>query len=145
MLALLDCSPLSKAPLAAARVRGARARQELLKSEGGTVSAAKLAKLLGVTPQAVDERRKRVRLLALDRGKHGFMYPVWQVGEDGRTLPGLEKVMAALHGHDPWGKLVFFLTKDPRLKGKRPLDALRIGQLNPVLLAAKTFGEHGSL
>ncbi|ADO76089.1 conserved uncharacterized protein [Stigmatella aurantiaca DW4/3-1] len=133
-------------PLALARVRGLRARQELLSAEGGSVGASDLAKLLEVTRQTVDDRRKAGKLLGVERGKHGYAYPIWQVSEEGQPLKGLEEVLAALRDHDTWSKLNFFLSKDPRLpEHKHPLDALRAGEVDKAVGIAKTYGEHGGL
>src|SRR5947209_8125818 len=52
-------------PLAAARVRGLRAREDLLAQEGGAVSVEEAATLLGISRQSVDNRRRAGRLLAL--------------------------------------------------------------------------------
>jgi len=67
-------------PLAGARVRGLEAKRKLLEGEGGTISSAEAAKLLRVTRQAVDKRRKEGKLLGLEFGRKGFRYPTWQFG-----------------------------------------------------------------
>jgi hypothetical protein len=38
----------------------------------------------------------------------------------------------------------FFLAKNVRLDGDRPLDRLRRGDVDPVVRAARAFGEHGA-
>jgi hypothetical protein len=42
------------------------------------------------------------------------------------------------------GAARFFVTSNDRLGGQRPLDVLRQGALEPVLEAARRFGEHGA-
>jgi DNA-binding XRE family transcriptional regulator len=131
-------------PLARARMRGVRARQQLLEAEGGPVSAAELGKEIGVSRQTVDAWRKARRVLAIERGRRGFAYPAWQA-LDGRLLPGLDLALEALSGTDFWGALNFFLTPDPRIEGKRPLDVLREGDVRDVERLASSHGEHGAL
>ena len=129
--------------LSEARLRGLRERDLLLGAEGGTVPVAEAAKLLRVTRQAVDKRRKAGRLLGLPVGRRGYAYPAWQFSREG-VLPGLEEALQALKGHDPWMKAVFLLNRNTRLGGDSPLHALRKGRVEKVCRAARTFGEHGS-
>jgi hypothetical protein len=105
-----------------------------------------LAKLLGISRQAVDKRRRNNTLLAVQAGGRGYRYPVWQV-VDGRALAGLEDVLEALADHDPWMTLQFFLRENLRLDNQRPLDVLREesdDSLEDVLAAARTYGEQGA-
>lgn len=136
------------APLAAARLRGLRARRELLEAEGGTLGASAVADLLGLSRQAVDKRRQARRLLALSTGRRGYAYPAWQFGEQG-VLRGLPEVLAALGDDDPWMKLSFFLQPHAMLDDggtpTSPLTALRAGQLDAVLRAARAFGRQGAV
>src|SRR4051794_14515870 len=46
-------------------LRGAEIKQELIAEAGGTYSTGEVARLLGVSPQAVQQRRARGRLLAV--------------------------------------------------------------------------------
>ena len=106
-----------------------------------------MGELLGISRQAVDQRRRKGELLALQPGgKRAYRYPAWQL-EEGGTLPGLKNILAILERHDPWMRLQFFLREHPRLGGKRPLDVLREkrgAEMDRVLDAAKTYGEHGA-
>jgi hypothetical protein len=130
-------------PLAKARLRGALAQRELLAADGGALSGAELATLLGVSRQAIDKRRKAGQLLAVELPRRGYLYPAWQVTEAG-VLPGVVEVLAALRAHDAWAQARFFVTGNLRLGGKRPLDRLRRGDVEAVLRVARTFGEHGA-
>jgi hypothetical protein len=131
-----------------AAVRGLRVRQDLLAQEGGLASASELATFFEpqLTRQAVDERRKKRQLVALEDGSGHFKYPVWQV-HDGASLPGLVDVISELDVADQMAVVVFFLQPDPRLKvkGRRPLDIARGGDVKLLLELARTFGEHGAL
>ncbi len=138
MLAKLEESD----PLLRARLRGQQARHALLTREGGTLSAAEVAEVTGISRQAVNKRRQTGRLLALRLGR-SYAYPVWQLaGND--VLPGFPAVLEALAVHDPWMQARFFLNGNPRLDGARPLEELRRGNVAAVLTAAETYGEHGA-
>lgn len=127
-------------PLAAARLRGIEAKRKLLESEGGAVSSAKAAQILKVTRQAVDKRRKEGKLLGLELGKRGYLYPSWQFG-----LKGLEDVLSALEGQDFWGRVSFFLNPNDVLEDETPLGVLtKGGNIDEVIRAAKVYGEHGA-
>ena len=130
-------------PLARARFRGTLEMRRLLNEDGGAFTGRDVAELLGISRQAVDKRRKAGQLLALELPKRGLLYPAWQFAE-GDLLPGLVEVLTALDGHDAWARARFFVTENDRLAGERPLDALRRGQLEPVLQAAHSFGQHGA-
>ena len=127
-----------------ARLRGVRARRELLGAEGGTVSSGQAAELLGITPQAVDKRRRTGKLLALPVGRAYLypLYPVWQFDEGGRggVLGGLEEVLGSFGVEDAWMRASFFLRENGRLDEKRPLDALRDGEIESVERAARLWG-----
>lgn len=132
---------LAEDPLAAARLRGIEARSTLLEQEGGTVPAGELGLMLGgITPQAVNKRRKAGRLLALPVGESRYHYPVWQV-EGGQVLPGFEEVLDVFGVEDPWMRAAFFLGGNARLGGERPLDELRRGNIEAVKRAASAHGE----
>ncbi|HEU0051617.1 MAG TPA: hypothetical protein VFQ39_00525, partial [Longimicrobium sp.] len=81
-------------PLAESIARGAAAKEELLREAGGAWSSAEVGKLLGITRQAVDKRRRNGRLLAV-RNAHGdHVYPIRQFA-DGAVVPGLDRFLSA--------------------------------------------------
>lgn len=126
-------------PLAEARVRGLLAKRWLLEEEGGVSSAEQFGRLLGgLSRQAIDKRRRQGKLLALEAGKRGFVYPVWQI-HDGRTLAGLDRVLAELDDFDPWMQAAFFLNPNSWLSGESPLVQLRTGNVDRVVAAAATY------
>jgi hypothetical protein len=133
----------AKDPLAAARLRGAERQQRLLEVSGGVLGGEEAAKVLGISRQAVDKRRRQGQLIGLTQGKRGYAYPAWQF-EAGRTLANLEKVLDRLRSHDPWMQLTFFVNANDRLNGRSPLEQLRSGELEPILLAAESYGEQGA-
>ena len=107
-------------PLLESRIRGALARRWLLHEEGGVCSAELLGRLLGrLSRQAIDKRRRGGKLIALDLGRHGYGYPIWQI-HNGTVLPGFEQVIAVLHESDPWTQAGFMLTPNSWLGGDTP-------------------------
>lgn len=130
-------------PLTPARLRGLQARDALLAAEGGTLRAEQVGALLHISRQAVDKRRAAGKLLAVEIGRRGYLYPAWQFADEG-VLPGLEEILSLLAAHPPLAKLRFFLSGSLRLQGDRPLDRIRGGDLDPVKRAARTFGEQGA-
>jgi hypothetical protein len=130
-------------PLAPAFIRGIEGQRKLLEEHGGTLSAGQIGQMLGITRQAVDKRRRSRTLLALNMGRHGYRYPVWQLTRSG-PLPGLEDVLQALEPHDGWMQIAFFVSKNPRLGDETPVDMLRAGKVERVVNAARAYGEHGA-
>lgn len=128
-------------PLAAARVHGLEVRAHLLKEEGGVLSVNEVAARLGISRQAIDKRRRARQLLALPLGKNRYVYPAWQFTNNG-TLPGLERILEAFQDEAPWSQAAFFLGENTVLDGKRPLDELRLGNIDGVRRAAALLGEH---
>lgn len=128
-------------PLAGARLRGVEAKRRLLESEGPALTSAEAAKLLKISRQAVDKRRRENKLLGLELGKKGYHYPSWQFG-----LRNLEKVLTALGDRDEWEKLSFFLNPSGILGDRTPLTVLQESKddLADVINAAASYGEHGA-
>ena len=129
-------------PLTEAFLRGAAMKRDMLKAEGGAISAQQLARHLGVTPQGLGRKRDRNQVFWLDIGD-GYVYPAFQVGKNGLLL-GIREVLKAFAVDDPWMRVSFMLTGDARLGGNRPIDLLRAGKVEEVAAAAAAFGEHGA-
>jgi len=125
-----------------AQLRGVRTRDRLLGFEGGTMSAREVAQRLHMSRQAVDERRRKGRLIGLNIGRRGYAYPAWQFDEMG-TLSGFEQVLHALADLESWSQVAFMLTPNSRLKGETPLNVLQLGKIDDVLNAAQSYGEQG--
>lgn len=133
-------------PLAEARLRGVAEQRRLLGEAGGAVGATEAAEILGVSRQAVDARRKRGRLLAVATGRHGWRYPRCQFdeGTEDGVVRGLERVLGAVEDEGGWMRLAFLLSPEERLGGRRPLDALKAGDVEAVEEEALFYGEHGA-
>jgi len=112
--------------------RDTLARPEMLPPE---VAAARA----GITRQALDDRRKKGRALALSHVKRGFRYPAWQFDDEVAT--GVVQVLCELNHLDPWGQFLFFTQHEPLVDARTPLDALRTGNLDRVLHAAQVLRE----
>ena len=115
----------------------------MLKESGGVLSGAQVARILDISRQAVDKRRKQGQLIGLTQGKRGYAYPAWQF-EGGKMLAHLTKLLDALRTHDAWMQLAFFINGNDRLNGRSLLELLRAGELEPVLRAAESYGEQGA-
>jgi len=131
-------------PFIAAKFRGLKRKKEMLETAGGTLTSEQVSDVLGISRQAVDKRRASHQLLALTQGKRGYSYPSFQF-EDGKTLPGLEDVLAELKALDPWMQMVFFTNPHERLGGNTPLDSLRKGGVEEAKIVAVDYGEQGAL
>ena len=99
--------------------------------------------MLHITRQAVDKRRKAGKLLAVDLGRRGYFYPVWQFTDSG-ALPGLEEILKEFKGRSSWEQLRFFLNTNPRLGGRTPLQKLKEGDIDIVQAAVRGTAEHGA-
>jgi hypothetical protein len=130
-------------PLLPSKVRGLRERERLLAAEGGTWDAETVARYLHMTRQGVNRRRRAGALLGIDVGRRGYRYPAWQF-ERGGTLSGLEAVLQTLQQHDPWMQLIFMVSANARLGNRTPLEALRSGEREEMISAARAFGYHGA-
>jgi len=114
-------------PLAPLIARNAEHRLELLGEAGGTLSAEEVGRLLGITRQGVDKRRRASGLLAFRRGGD-WRYPRCQFDEEAHeVLEGISRVVQAFAEAGPWVTLDFLLAPDDALDGQTPIAALREG------------------
>jgi hypothetical protein len=130
-------------PLAAARARGALAKQEVLEVAGGVYRVSEVAELLGITRQAVDGRRTRGTLLAVPQANGEWVYPACQFTDAG-VLPGLDWFLKAFQVPEPWTQLSVLLAQSPRLDERTPLEALRTGDTEAARAVAREYGEHAA-
>ncbi len=130
-------------PLAKARARGTRLRRDVL-AQGDMLTLAEAAQALRLTPEAVTDRVRAGRLIALQAAARGPNYPAWQFRAELAGKP-LEAVLNALKGQSSWTIHRFFTTPDDTLEGATPLEVLTRGDLEAVLEAAGLFstGEQG--
>lgn len=127
-------------PLLEAKLKGVQHKLELLNYQGKkALTSSEVAAVLGISRQAVDNRRKNKSLLGLSLGSRGYRYPAWQFS-NGSVLRGWSEVLSNMEHLDDWSKLIFMLTGDIRLDNKIPLECLRNAQINEVVLAARAYG-----
>lgn len=143
LLETLALAPIEESPELRVRMRGAIARRELLEQDGGVLNPSSVAELLGISRQSVGQRRAANRLLGIE-GPRGYVYPAWQF-EGADMVEGFVEILELLKHESSWTKLIFFLSHDQAIGGKRPIDLLRKGKLDPVRRAARTHGEHGAI
>jgi hypothetical protein len=110
-------------PLAALIARGAGQKLELLKQAGGVLSVSDVARLLRISRQAVDKRRREGKLLAVTRGAD-YAYPACQFDDD-QVVPGLTELLGHIGREPTWAALAFLVTPDDRLGEQAPLAVLR--------------------
>ena len=95
---------------------------------------------LGISKQSINEAIKSRRMFALMGPAGEFYYPAFYADAifDRRSL---EKVTKALGVVPAASKYFFFTSKSTYLKAMTPLEALRMGRLDDVLIAAAAFSE----
>jgi hypothetical protein len=118
-------------------------RANIMRRAGGTLSADEVGKLLNISRQAVDKRRRSNRLLAIRQGGD-WLYPRAQFHEH-ETIPGLPEVIRECAESGPWVTLEFLVTEDDVLGGLSPRAALlKGGELRDrvaTLLRGQSSGE----
>lgn len=130
-------------PIQGARLRGIAGRERLLNAEGGPLTVSQVEKILEISRQAIHKRCSKGKLIALSTSKRGYLFPQWQFTEKG-MLPGLEEVLAALDEEDPWMQASFMLNPNIWLDSVSPLEMLRKGKIEEVIMAAHASGEQGA-
>ena len=123
--------------LAAARIRGEAVKKELL-ADLSMLTTAGMARLLGMSESGVRRRRKRHEILGLEVGKRCVRYPGWQVTEDRKLLPALQRLFEIL-GDDPWRALRFLRQGHRELGGRFGVEALMQGDVEGALSVAKSM------
>lgn len=98
---------------------------------GPSLNTRQVAELLGVgTRQAVNDRVRRRRLLALPTREGDLAYPVFQFDDRGRPYPALGPVLEAFaaSGLSPYTIGSWLVTAQGALDGVTPVDWLREGR-----------------
>lgn len=124
--------------------RGRRYRFILLREAGGTYSLAEAAKLLQCSEQAVCERIDKLTLIGMEQDG-AIVIPRIQFDDSGRELAGLKEIFRVMLVKEPWTRLDWLLTPEPRLSGQKPIEVIRHGEDREDLLeAARLVGVHGA-
>ncbi len=121
--------------------RGATAAAELL-SGPDMLSSDALAERLGLSREAVHQKRRRGELLGLEGAKRGMRFPAWQIGPNGRppaALPGLHEALG-----EPWAVFRFLRQRHPELGMRTGLEAMADPrQATEALELARRGGDFG--
>jgi hypothetical protein len=120
--------------------RGKKRKTALLREAGGGMPVGEAAKLLGVNTEEL-EGCKSLLSVSMDSG--AFVWPAFQF-ESRAMIHGVGEVLAAINVVDPWTRLNFFFLRPDELGGRTPVQAIREGSLDAVVLAAGHFGDHGA-
>lgn len=105
---------------------------------GPFYSTKAVAQLLGsVTRQAVEDRRRRHRIVGLRTADGGWVYPAFQFGDDNQVLAGLPTVLATLAASDlsEWTTASMLIAAQSDLGGRSIIDHLRDGRPLDAVLA----------
>ncbi|HEU4987895.1 MAG TPA: helix-turn-helix domain-containing protein [Rhizobiaceae bacterium] len=128
-------------PLVPALARNVEHRMQLIERAGGTLSAEDAGRLLGISRQAVDKRRRSGALLAVREGSD-WRYPACQFGEMD-VLAGMADVIRAYASAGPWVALDFLLAPDSALGGRSALEVLKSGDRHAVLRLLRSEAQDG--
>ncbi len=129
-------------PLAAAMAEGLLVRDRILAEAGGGLTAAQVAAMLHLSPQAVAKARASRRLLAVAFSERKLRYPVAQFRK-GKPLPGLDRVLQASRLDDPWMELEHMTARHAALDGQSIFQALAAGRVEPAVEVMVSVGEAG--
>ncbi|HUP00146.1 MAG TPA: hypothetical protein VM737_01280 [Gemmatimonadota bacterium] len=107
-----------------------------------SIPAAEAAGLAGYSRQNLEDHRRKGHVLGFRFGNR-WNYPRWQFapGDARGVIPGLGEVVQAL-ALSPVGAIVWIRSPNDRLEGGTPIEALRAGEIEPVLSLAR---EHGRM
>jgi biotin operon repressor len=132
-------------PLAVHRLKGMQVKQQLLNYQGQPpLTSEEVALRLDMSREAVNKRRRKKQLLAINLGKRGYRYPAWQFEEE-KVLTGLPEVLQALEAVGEWTPLLFFCSGNEQFNGDTPLEHLKAGEINRVIAAACNYGKPNPL
>lgn len=118
--------------------RGKILMANLLQEAGGLVSESQAAHLLGITTQELEAKQPRIFM-----SSDSSSYPRFQF-ESEKMVDGVVMTLSAIGVDEPGVQLSFFFLRLAELDGIRPVDAIRDGALDAVVLAASHFGRHGA-
>jgi hypothetical protein len=135
-------------PLASYKKGGLEVKRQLLAAEGGYYTSDRAAALLGINETALTALRQQSKIIGLPLADGSYAYPQWQFVKTWffrhRLLKGLNLALDALGDSDPWTQAAFMLDRLISTEMATPLDGLRQGKINVVIVTATSFGEQGA-
>jgi hypothetical protein len=125
---------------AAAAANAVRLARERAGVAADALSREDVAELLGVSSQAVSNRIRQDRLVALRAGRR-WLLPAWQFDPESvdPMLPGIADLLGAWPG-SPVALSRWATTPSRDLDGRTPAAALGDGQVREVVAAARAIG-----
>ena len=142
---VIDATAFAPNARSRALLHGARIAQDDLREAGGAYDLDQVRTLLhGVSRQRIDRRVKDRTLLAVPGPSNRRLYPTVQFNHDGSVVAGLKPVLEVLPTQNPWSALNFLVRPDHRLDGCKPIDLLKLGQVDRVVAAAQFMAEQGA-
>lgn len=135
----LDATGKLNPRVATAIARGEVVRKKLAAAEGGAISCAETARLLGITQAAVIRRWRGHRLVGWEE-QNAVHFPAWQF-QGRKLLLGIEDVLQMFRSHDQWRVMLYFLGTRRSLKNRRALDMLRCGEAAEVIKHASAYAQ----
>lgn len=128
---------------AAAVLRGAAQKRQMLQIAGGTLTSGEVAQMLGLSLPGVKQRMRRGQLLAVPLGNGEWGFPVRQFNDAGGVREGLPEVLAAWAGVSPWVVLSVLVSDDPVTGEGIALDRIGDSSTRSALVAlGRNHGEH---
>lgn len=117
-------------------------KKRLITEAGGAVDPeTACARLGGISPDALEERRGRLEVLAVTlEGR--TLYPMFQFLE-GQIMPHLREVLQAFEGASSWTMLGVLLDPSDALSGATPVDELLSGRYKDAMEVAAGWGNTG--
>jgi excisionase family DNA binding protein len=108
--------------------------------EGRVLSISEAAERLAVTRVTVYAWIESKRLLAWRATRRGVLVPAEQIMGLGEVVPGIDRVLAVIS--DPAAAWDFLTEESPYVNAgalRRPIDALKAGEIDAVIAAAHSF------
>jgi excisionase family DNA binding protein len=108
--------------------------------EGRVLSVSEASELLEVTRVTVYAWIEAKRLLAWRATRRGVLIPAEQIVGPGEVVPGIERVLKVIA--EPAAAWDFLTEESPYVTAdalRRPIDALKAGEIDVVVAAAHSF------
>ncbi len=108
--------------------------------EGRVLSVSEASELLEVTRVTVYAWIEAKRLLAWRATRRGVLIPAEQIVGPGEVVPGIERVLKVIS--EPAAAWDFLTEESPYVNAgalRRPIDALKAGEIDAVIAAAHSF------
>ena len=130
---------------AVAMLRGVEIARRDLVDAGGTYTEIEVQDLLDIrSEQEIDDLVDGGSLLALKTPHQGRRFPVFQFDEQGSIIDGVGAVRKALHTGNVWAIMNFMTRPHRPLDDRRPIDLLKVGEVDLVVKAAMSVGVQGA-